>query len=136
MKAKNTKSGGTGDRSPKPRVRRGDEVVVIAGKNRGTSGRVLRVYPEKGRVVVEGVNLIKRATRPNPQKNIKGGIVEREAAIHISNVQAKDPQTGKPSRLGVRVEGGDRVRFAKKSKSTLAVVTSAHEKRPHEKKGA
>lgn len=109
----------------KHRVRRGDEVVVIAGKDKGRSGKVLRVVREKGRVVVEGVNLIKRATRPNPQKNIKGGIVEREASIALSNVMQKDPNTSKPTRVGVRVEGGERVRFAKKSKATLSAVSAA-----------
>jgi large subunit ribosomal protein L24 len=73
---------------------------------------------------VEGVNLIKRATRANPQKNIKGGIVEREAPIAISNVMIKDPEGGKPSRLGVRVEGDERVRYAKKSGATVAAVSA------------
>ena len=67
-------------------IRKNDQVIVRAGKDRGKKGRVLSVVPDKNRVVVEGVNLIKRHTRPNPQKNIKGGIVEREAAIHASNV--------------------------------------------------
>lgn len=107
----------------KTRVRKGDEVVVLAGKDRGAHGKVLRVVPDKGRVVVEGVNLIKRATRPNPQKNIKGGIVEREAAIAISNVMLRDPETGKPTRVGVRVEGGGRVRYARRSSTTISSVT-------------
>ena len=68
-------------------IRKNDQVVIRAGKDRGKRGRVLSVVPEKNRVVVEGVNLIKRHTRPNPQKNIKGGIVEREASLHASNVQ-------------------------------------------------
>ncbi len=108
----------------KIRIRRGDEVVVLAGKDRGAAGKVLRVLREKGRVVVEGVNMIKRATRPNPQKNIKGGIVEREGPIALSNVQVKDPENGKPTRLGVRIEGGERVRFAKKSKATVSTVSA------------
>jgi len=73
-------------------IRKNDQVVVRAGKDRGKRGRVLSVVPEKNRVVVEGVNLIKRHTRPNPQKNIKGGIVEREASIHASNVMLVDPE--------------------------------------------
>ena len=81
-------------------VRKNDEVLVITGRDRGKRGRVLRVLPEKGRVVVEGVNLIKRHTRPNPQKQVKGGIVEREAAIHASNVMLVDPDTSKPTRVG------------------------------------
>lgn len=68
------------------RIKKGDQVVVLAGKYRGTAGRVLRVYPKKDRVVVEGVNMIKRHTRPS-QRNPKGGIVEKEAPIHISNVK-------------------------------------------------
>ncbi len=107
----------------KTTVRKGDDVVIMTGKNRGAHGKVLRVVPAKGRVVVEGVNLIKRATRPNPQKNIKGGIVEREAAIAISNVMLRDPETGKPTRVGVRVEGGERVRYARRSSATISAVT-------------
>jgi large subunit ribosomal protein L24 len=106
----------------KTTVRKGDDVVILTGKNRGAHGKVLRVVPAKGRVVVEGVNLIKRATRPNPQKNIKGGIVEKEAAIAISNVMLRDPETGKPTRVGVRVEGGERVRFARRSNATISSV--------------
>ena len=108
----------------KQRLRKGDEVVVLAGKDRGAHGKVLRVLPGDGKVVVEGVNMIKRATRPNPQKNIKGGIVEREAPIALSNVLLRDPETGKATRVGVRTEGGERVRWAKKSKATIGTVAS------------
>src|SRR5436190_19552229 len=111
----------------KLRVRRGDLVVVTSGKDKGAEGKVLRVMPAKGRVIVEGVNMIKRATRPNPQKNIKGGIVEREGAISVSNVLLQDPEGGKPTRIGVRVEGGERVRYAKKSGATVSPVSSASE---------
>jgi large subunit ribosomal protein L24 len=91
-------------------------VIVRAGKDRGKKGRVLSVLPEKNRVVVEGVNLIKRHTRPNPQKNIKGGIVEREAAIHASNVMLVDPDTNEATRIGVKVlSDGTRVRIGRKS---------------------
>jgi len=109
----------------KLRIRRGDTVVVTAGKNRGTEGKVLRVLPAKGRLIVEGVNMIKRATKANPQKNIKGGIVEREAPIAVSNVLLLDPEAGKPTRVGIRVEGGERVRYAKKSGATVSAVSSA-----------
>jgi large subunit ribosomal protein L24 len=109
----------------KLRIRRGDVVLVTAGKDRGASGKVLRVLPAKGRVIVEGVNKIKRATRANPQKNIKGGILEREAPIAVANVQLKDPETGKATRIGVRTEGEERVRFAKKSGVTVSAVTAA-----------
>jgi large subunit ribosomal protein L24 len=110
--------------SGKQRIRKGDEVVVLAGKDRGSHGKVLRVLPGEGKVVVEGVNMIKRATRANPQKNIKGGIVEREAPIAVSNVLMRDPETGKATRVGVRAEGGERVRWAKKSKATLSTIAS------------
>ncbi len=106
----------------KLRIRRGDVVVVRKGKDRGVEGKVLRVLPDAGRVIVEGVNMIKRATRANPQKNIKGGIVDREAAISVANVMLKDPEGGKATRLGVRVENGERVRYAKKSGSTVNTV--------------
>ena len=100
----------------KIRVRRGDTVVVNAGKDKGAQGKVLRVLPEKARVVVEGVNMIKRATRANPQKNIKGGIVEREAAIHASNVMLLDPDTNKATRIGSKkLADGTRVRIGRKS---------------------
>jgi large subunit ribosomal protein L24 len=97
-------------------IRKNDQVMVRAGKDRGKKGRVLSVLPEKNRVVVEGVNLIKRHTRPNPQKNIKGGIVEREAAIHASNVMLLDPDTNEPTRGGKKVlADGTRVRIGRKS---------------------
>jgi large subunit ribosomal protein L24 len=113
----------------KMRIRRGDTVVVNAGKDKGAQGKVLRVLPEKGRVVVEGVNMIKRATRANPQKNIKGGVVEKEAPIAASNVMLLDPEAegGKPTRTGIRIEGGERVRYAKKSGATISTVTAAAE---------
>ena len=97
-------------------IRKNDQVVVRAGKDRGKRGRVLSVLPEKNRVVVEGINLIKRHTRPNPQKNIKGGIVEREAAIHASNVMLLDPETNEPTRIGSKTQSdGTRVRIGRKS---------------------
>lgn len=97
-------------------IRKNDQVVVRAGKDRGKRGRVLSVLPEKNRVIVEGVNLIKRHTRPNPQKNIKGGIVEREGAIHASNVMLVDPETNAPTRLGSKtLPDGSRVRISRKS---------------------
>ena len=97
-------------------IRKNDQVIVRAGKDRGKKGRVLSVLPAKNRVVVEGVNLIKRHTRPNPQKNIKGGIVEREAAIHISNVMIVDPDTNEATRIGKKtLSDGTRVRIGRKS---------------------
>jgi large subunit ribosomal protein L24 len=97
-------------------IRKNDVVVVRTGKDRGKRGRVLRVLAAKNRLLVEGVNIIKRHTRPNPQKNIKGGIVEREAPIHASNVMLLDPDTNEPSRIGSRtLSDGRRVRISRKS---------------------
>ncbi len=96
-------------------IRKNDQVLVRAGKDRGKKGRVLSVVPGRNRVVVEGVNMIKRHTRPNPQKNIKGGIVEREASIHASNVMLIDPDTNEPTRVGKKtLSDGTRVRIARK----------------------
>ena len=101
-------------------IRKNDQVVVRAGKDRGKKGRVLSVVPDRNRVIVEGVNLIKRHTRPNPQKNIKGGIVEREASIHASNVMLLDPETNEPTRVGKKVMAdGSRVRIGRKSGSVV-----------------
>jgi large subunit ribosomal protein L24 len=101
-------------------VRKNDEVIVLTGKDRGKRGRVLQVLPERNRVVVEGVNLVKRHTKPNPQKNVKGGIVEREGSIHATNVQPVDPESGKATRVGRKVlEDGRRVRVSRRSGSVL-----------------
>jgi len=100
-------------------VRKNDNVIVIAGRDRGKRGRVLRVLARKGRVVVEGVNFIKRHTKANPQRNIKGGIVEREAALHASNVQIVCPECGAPTRVGNRRDSGQRVRFCRKCKGVI-----------------
>jgi large subunit ribosomal protein L24 len=100
-------------------VRRNDTVVVTTGKDSGKRGRVLRVLPDKNRVVVEGVNILKRHTRPNPQKNIKGGIVEREGALHASNVQILCPECGKPTRIGHSVQGDRKVRICRKCEGVL-----------------
>jgi large subunit ribosomal protein L24 len=94
--------------------------VVTTGKDRGKRGRVLRVVPEKNRVVVEGVNIIKRHTKANPQRNIKGGVVEREAAVHASNVQLVCPECGKPTRIGRRLlTDGRKVRFCRKCEGVV-----------------
>jgi large subunit ribosomal protein L24 len=95
-------------------IRRNDNVVVTTGKDSGKRGRVLRVVVAKNRLVVEGVNIIKRHTKPNPQRNIKGGILEREAAVHASNLQLVCPECGKPTRVGHRVQGDRKVRICRK----------------------
>ena len=97
-------------------IRRNDNVIVTTGKDSGKRGRVLKVLPLKNRLIVEGINIIKRHTKPNPQKNIKGGIVEREAAIHASNVMLVDPDTNEPTRIGSKtLPDGTRVRIGRKS---------------------
>ena len=96
-------------------VRKNDNVVVVTGKDRGKRGRVLKVLPGRNRLVVEGVNFVKRHTRPNPQQNIKGGIVERESSLHASNVQVVCPECGAPTRIGHQVLGdGRKVRVCRK----------------------
>ena len=101
-------------------VKKNDNVVVLSGRDRGKRGRVLRVVQAKNRVVVEGVNFIKKHTKPNPQRNIQGGIVEREAALHASNVQIVCPECGRPTRVGRKVlEDGTRVRFCRKCQGVM-----------------
>ena len=84
------------------KIRKNDSVMVIAGNSRGKTGKVLKVYPERERVIVEGVNIMKRHTRPS-QKNPQGGIVQREAPIHVSNVMLLDPKQNQPTRVGTAV---------------------------------
>ena len=101
-------------------IRKNDNVVVTTGKDRGKRGRVLRVVPDKNRVVVEGVNIIKRHTKANPQRQIKGGLVEREAPLHASNVQLVCPECGKPTRLGRKILGdGRKVRVCRKCEGVV-----------------
>ena len=101
-------------------IRKNDNVLVITGKNRGARGRVLKIDPAKNRLVVEGVNIIKRHTMPNPQKNVKGGVVEREASIHASNVQLVCPECGKQTRVGRKVLGdGRKVRICRKCEGVV-----------------
>ena len=101
-------------------IRKNDQVKVIAGKDLNKRGRVLRVLRDKGRVVVEGVSFLKRHTRPNPQKQIKGGIVEREAPIHISNVMIVCGACGKATRIGHNLlADGKKVRICRSCSSSL-----------------
>jgi large subunit ribosomal protein L24 len=101
-------------------IRKNDSVLVISGRDRGKRGRVLRVIPDKARLVVEGVNFVKRHTRPNPQKNIKGGIVEREAPLSASNVQLVCPECSAPTRVGRKLlDDGRRVRYCRKCKGVV-----------------
>jgi len=101
------------------RIRKGDTVIVITGKYKGRRGRVLRAFPGENRVLVEGVNMMKRHTRPS-QRNQQGGIVEREAPIHVSNVMAWCDAAGRPSKIVMkRLEDGTRVRVYKVNGETL-----------------
>ena len=100
-------------------VRKGDTVMVVAGKERGKKGKVLRVIPEKGRVVVERLNLIKKHQSPT-QKIRQGGIIEREGSIHLSNVMLVDPGSDKPTRVGMKaLSDGKKVRVARRSGEML-----------------
>src|SRR5512132_3457089 len=104
------------------KIKKNDLVLVIAGNDRGKRGKVLKVFPEKHRIVVEGINVVKRHQRPT-QANQQGGIVTREGGIHVSNVMLLDPKSGKPTRVGRKVlTGGDRhqrVRYAKVSNEMI-----------------
>ena len=96
------------------RIRKGDQVIVIAGADKGKKGEVVRVAGDK--VVVQNINIVKRHTKPNPQANIAGGIVEKEAPFHISNVMLLNPATGKGERIGFKVlENGHKVRVFRSS---------------------
>ena len=105
----------------KTKIKKNDQVLVTAGKDRGAKGRVLRVNPDKGTAVVERVNMIKRHTKGNPQRQIQGGILEREAAIRIANIQVICPDCQKPARLGrKRLEDGSGVRVCRRCGATLS----------------
>jgi large subunit ribosomal protein L24 len=104
----------------KTKIKKGDQVLVIAGKNRGSRGKVLRMLPAAGKALVEGVNMIKRHTKPNPQRQIQGGVVEREAPIGLSKLMLIDPDSGKPTRVGwKRNDDGSVSRVAKRSGAVI-----------------
>ena len=96
-------------------IKKGDTVVVIAGNSKGQEGKILEVVRETERAIVEGVNLVSKLTKPNA-KSPQGGIIKQEATIHVSNLMLKDPKTGKPTRIGRRLDKkGKLVRYSKKS---------------------
>src|SRR5689334_5118915 len=102
------------------KIRREDEVIVISGKDKGKTGKVLRVDPKKNRVYVEGLNIVKRHQRPSQlNPNAQAGVIEKEGPIHISNVMLLDPKDKKPTRVGISREGGNRARVAKRSGTQL-----------------
>src|SRR6184192_4869765 len=100
-------------------IRRNDTVKVITGRDKGKEGRVLRVFPNDAKLLVEHVMMIKKHVKPNPQRNIKGGIAEQESPIHISNVMLIDAE-GNKTRVGSRLEGDKKVRVSKASGSVIA----------------
>lgn len=105
---------------PKLGIKKGDQVLVIAGKDRGSRGKVLRIFPKKGTAIVERINMVKKHERPNPQKQVQGGILERESPIRLSNLQLICPESGKPTRVGrKRLEDGKGVRVSKVSGATF-----------------
>ena len=99
------------------KIKKGDKVVVLTGKDRGAEGEVIQVMPQRDRVVVRGINLIKRHQRQSQTE--QGGIITREAPLHISNVALKDPSTGKATRVGFKIEDGKKVRIAKASNEVI-----------------
>ncbi|PQB04932.1 50S ribosomal protein L24 [Aureitalea marina] len=102
----------------KLKIKSGDTVIVTAGDHKGSEGRVMRVFREENKAIVEGVNLVKKHQKPSAA-NPQGGISEKEAPIHVSNLALKDPQSGEATRVGYRMEGEKKVRFAKKSNQVL-----------------
>jgi len=101
------------------KIRRDDEVIILAGKDKGKTGKVTRVLVEHSKVYVDGVNLIKKHQKPVPQLQQPGGIVEKEAPIHVSNVAIVNPATGKADRVGFRFEDGKKVRFFKSNNALI-----------------
>ena len=100
-------------------IKKGDNVYVLAGEDRGKTGRVLQVLPKAGRAIVEGVNIVTKATKPTAQ-HPQGGLIKKEAPIHISNLNLVDPKTGKPTRIAIRRDAdGKAIRISKKSKEEL-----------------
>ncbi|MCQ2157270.1 MAG: 50S ribosomal protein L24 [Bacteroidales bacterium] len=95
-------------------IKKGDTVYVNAGNDKGKTGKVLSVIPDKDRAIVEGINMVSKSTKPN-SKQPQGGIIKQEASIHISNLNLIDPQSGKATRVGYRMQDGKKVRYAKKS---------------------
>jgi large subunit ribosomal protein L24 len=106
--------------SAKLKIKKGDNVVVLTGRDKGKTGTVMKVLPKESRVVVQGVNVVKRHTRPAAGQ--QGGIVEKESTIHVSNVSLVDPKTSKPTRVGFKtLEGGRKVRVARRSGEVLDI---------------
>jgi large subunit ribosomal protein L24 len=104
------------------RIKKGDDVIVIAGRDKGRRGTVLKIIAEDGRVVVEGINVVKKHQKPNPNAGVQGGIVEQEHSLHVSNVMLFNPTTGKGDRIGIKtLEDGRKVRFFKSNNEVVDV---------------
>ena len=104
------------------RIKKGDDVIVISGKDKGRRGTVLKVIDEDGRVLVEGINVVKKHQKPNPNAGVQGGIIEQEHSLHVSNVMLFNPVTGKGDRVGVKaLEDGRKVRFFKSNNEVVDV---------------
>lgn len=103
------------------KIRKGDEVVVIAGKDKGRRGNVIRVLEAEDRVIVENINMAKKHQRPNPNAGVAGGIVEKEMPIHISNVMLWNPKAKKGDRVGIREEKGRKVRYFKSTNDVVDI---------------
>jgi large subunit ribosomal protein L24 len=103
--------------APKLHVRKGDQVMVLAGDDKGKTGQVIQIFPDKNRAIVEGVNIVKKHVKAT--QNEEGGIQEMEATIHLSNLAVLDPKTGEPTRIGRREENGVSVRYSKKTGNVI-----------------
>lgn len=99
------------------KIRKGDKVVVLTGKDKGRSGEVIQVMPKEDRAIVRGINLVKRHQRQT--QSVEAGIITKEAPIHLSNIAVTDPADGKPTRVGFKIEGDKKVRVAKRSGATI-----------------
>ena len=108
-------------------IQRNDQVELIAGADRGKRGRVLRVFPGEDRILIEHVRVVKKNVRPNPERNIKGGVAEQEAPVHVSNVLLVCPSCG-PTRIGHKFEGDTKVRVCKKCGATLSAKVKGKRK--------
>ncbi len=100
------------------RIKKGDQVIVITGRDKGKTGEVVKAMPKENKVVVQGINLVKRHTKPSQES--AGGIISKESPIHVSNVALIDPKSGKATRIGFKIENGQKVRVAKRSGEVIS----------------
>lgn len=104
------------------KIKKGDEIIVLVGKDRGKRGKVMRLVDAGNRVLVEGINVYKKAIKPDPQKKINGGVIDREMPLHISNVALYNPVTKRGDRAGVKVLSGKKVRYFKSTDELVDIV--------------